>query len=413
VVFVLALFAGVSLSLPIESRVRYDGQQVVRAVVDTTEKLTLVEDILMLDVWGEWPNGVMDLRVTPGQILTLQRNQISFVPYIDDVQALLDASERVSKNPSPSSYEWFEEYHRYDEQIAFYRQQCSDFPTICTFVPNIGTTFEGRQMHAVRLRGNNNGARKLFWDGGIHAREWISSATVAYLFYTLVTGYGSNPDATNILNTFEVVIVPHQNPDGYEYSWTNDRLWRKNRATVPGSTCRGVDLNRNYDVYWGEGGSSTNPCSDTYMGESPASEPETRNFCTYFLSIFNSATELPVAISFHSYSQLILRPYGNTRTNAPHETEMRGLGQVMADAIRATHGLTYDSIKSIDLYVTTGTTSDWYYNVTENASYGYTIELRDTGRYGFVLPPDQIIPQGEEIWAAMVAMAHSVGTIKQ
>eukprot|EP00004_Rigifila_ramosa_P017056 TRINITY_DN410_c0_g1_i1.p1 TRINITY_DN410_c0_g1~~TRINITY_DN410_c0_g1_i1.p1 ORF type:complete len:428 (-),score=99.19 TRINITY_DN410_c0_g1_i1:49-1305(-) len=407
---VATLLAACASATLLPNRVRYDGQSVLRVVADTPAKKFLVDDVLMLDVWSELPGAVFDVRVTPEQRAVLEKNDVAYEVYIEDLQALLDqeaAAVSVSSNPSRQSYEWFEEYHDFDEQQAFYRENCAAHADLCTFT-QIGTSFEGRPITSVRLRGAATGARKLFWDGGIHAREWISSATVAYLFYTLVNGYGSNANSTFILDNYEVVIVTHQNPDGYEWSWTNDRLWRKSRKVNSGSTCRGVDLNRNYPVFWGQGGSSTNPCSDTYMGPSAGSEIETQTLINYFNTIRAQATELPVAISFHSYSQLILRPYGHTAQNSPDEVAMRNLGALMADAIESVHGLTYDNIKSIELYVTTGTTGDWYYNVTAGASFGYTYELRDTGRYGFVLPENQIIPQGEEIWAAMVVMAEDV-----
>jgi len=43
-----------------------------------------------------------------------------------------------------------------------------------------------------------------------------------------------------------------------------------------------------------------------------------------------------------------------------------------------------------------------------NGYFSYTVELRDTGRYGFVLPPAQIIPTGEENYQAALFMAHYV-----
>jgi len=363
----------------------------------------------MLDVWAEHPGYLFDVRVTPAQRLLLTKAGIEFEVYIEDVQALIDAEASVASTfPSVNSYDWFTEYHEYDDQVDFYRQNCAQNPSLCTWFDSIGQTSQGRSMHAVHLKGTASGNRKIFWDGGIHAREWISSATVAYLFYTLLVEYNANnPDARYILDNFEVVIIPHQNPDGYVYSWETDRMWRKSRRVNAGSTCLGVDLNRNYNVYWGQGGSSANPCSDTYMGTAPASEIETQTHNQYFRRQLSLGT-IPLAISYHSYSQLILRPYGHTSANSPDEAEMRALGAVMAEAISDTHGLNYENIKSIELYITTGTTGDWYYNVTSNASFGYTIELRDTGRYGFILPADQIIPQGEEIWAAMVAASQNL-----
>jgi carboxypeptidase A1 len=299
---------------------------------------------------------------------------------------------------------FFNDYRRYDDIITFYKQRAAPYASLVVKTVVIGKSIEGRDIYAFHLRGRASGAKKLYWEGGIHAREWISPPTVAFQFEQLLSLYGSDADATFILDTFEVVIVPVVNPDGYEYSHTRDRLWRTNRRVNSGSTCAGVDLNRTWEANWAQGGSSNSPCSDTYHGTAPFSEPESRVISSYFLSL----GKIDAAIDFHSYSQLILRPYGYTRVNAPDEANLKALGDGMRDAILPVHGKAYTSQKSIDLYVTTGTASDWFYIGTNNYSWGYTIELRDTGRYGFVLPADQIVPQGEEIWAAMKYFAKYV-----
>lgn len=388
------------------SRVRYDGESVVRARIDTVAKASVVEN-LGLDVWDQSGEGVWDLRVNGAQLTLLQSHGIETEMYISDLQGLIDGERlRLSTSTSSSTAQgegegadpFFNDYRRYDEIVAFYKQRAAQYPSLVVKSGVVvGKSIEGRDILAFHLRGKATGARKLFWEGGIHAREWISPPTVAYQFDKLLSLYGSDADATYLLDTFEIIIVPVVNPDGYEYSHTRDRLWRKNRRVNSGSACAGVDLNRNWDAQWAQGGSSNSPCSDTYHGTAAFSEPETKAVSNYFLQQGN----IQAAIDFHAYSQLILRPYGHTRADAPDETNMRTAGSQMASAIKAQSGLTYTNQKSIELYVTTGTANDWFYTGTRNYSWGYTIELRDTGRYGFLLPADQIVPQGEEIWAAM------------
>jgi len=146
------------------------------------------------------------------------------------------------------------------------------------------------------------------------------------------------------------------------------------------------------------------------MGKTAGSAIETKNTVAYFKA------QAPVigAIDMHSYSQLILRPWGYTRTNSPDETFLKSVGDGMRDVIRSVGGVAYTSQKSIDLYVTTGTASDWFYDeeATENnggfRAAGFTLELRDTGRYGFLLPPTEIIPCGTEIYHAFVYYAQRV-----
>jgi len=168
-----------------------------------------------------------------------------------------------------------------------------------------------------------------------------------------------------------------------------------------GNGIYGVDLNRNWDSHWGGQGSSSNPSSDTYHGLSAFSEPETSAISKYI----NSLGNIWGAIDFHSYSQLILRPYGWTNANCPDEVALRELGSGMSFEIRQVFQRNYVSQKSIDLYITTGTASDWFYETKANTPAvwaSYTIELRDTGTYGFLLPADQIRPSGQEIYASML-----------
>jgi murein tripeptide amidase MpaA len=203
----------------------------------------------------------------------------------------------------------------------------------------------------------------------------------------LVTGKSS--DITTLLSKATFLIIPVVNPDGYAYTWKSDRLWRKNRRNN-GNTY-GVDLNRNYPSNWAHGGSSSNPRDETYHGPSAASEPEVQAITRWF----TSHTKIIAGLDLHSYSQLILRPIGWEQQDIPHERQHRDVGADMAEIIRGVHGKEYTNQKSIDLYPTTGSASDWFYLQRFNGNgnkvvrpYGMTIELRPTSAFwgpGFVL----------------------------
>jgi len=168
---------------------------------------------------------------------------------------------------------------------------------------------------------------------------------------------------------------------------------KNRRPNVGGSF--GVDLNRNWDDHWAYIGSSSNPSSDTYHGTGPFSEPESAAVGRFV----NAVGPNHAAIDFHSYGQLVNRPLGWTTTPSPDEALAKKVGDQYAADIKAFSNQTYVSQPSWQLYYTSGSAQDWYYS-GGNIPLSYTVELRDTGRYGFELPPDQIIPTARENWNA-------------
>ena len=143
---------------------------------------------------------------------------------------------------------------------------------------------------------------------GIHAREWISPAVATFLAKQL------SKSGNTFLKEASFIIVPLLNPDGYEYTHTHDRLWRKNRRKIDISDCLGVDLNRNWGVSWGQTGSSSNPCSLNYHGTSSFSEPETVAMRD-LIELFQK--KIIVYTSLHSYGQLLLNPWSHTEEIPP------------------------------------------------------------------------------------------------
>lgn len=414
----LAFLASVVVSMPSSYRrtADYTDHKLFRCTFPNRPDSDALYDLVHafgLDVWTHRPNGEIDLRLTPEQLsITFLSSYFTTRCQLvsDNVEKLIVDAE-MEWAAVPKNAEWFEEYHTYDEIYAWYKNLAAAYPTLATFVPSIGRSSEGRDQPAFHLtstRGSNK--PKIYFQCQIHAREWISGAVCSYIVNHFVTNYGKHDNVTALLDSLEFVVVPFVNPDGYAYTWSNDRLWRKNREKNSGSTCIGVDLNRNYNSHWGQGGSSTSPCSDTYMGPSAGSSIETKNTVAYF----KKNAPIYGAIDWHSYSQLILRPWGYTRTNSPDETFLKSVGDGIRAEVLASGGVAYTSQKSIDLYVTTGTASDWFYDTeatSTNGGYraaGFTIELRDTGRYGFQLPPDQIIPNGKEMVAAAIYFAERV-----
>lgn len=135
-------------------------------------------------------------------------------------------------------------------------------------------------------------------------REWISTSTITYIINELVT---KSENYSDLLNAVDFYFAPVINPDGYEFTFTTNRLWRKTRSNYGNYTgnCIGVDNNRNFGFHYGEdGGSSENPCSETYRGPNAYSEPEADGVKDYILSK-SAEVKWTAFITLHSYSQVI------------------------------------------------------------------------------------------------------------
>lgn len=292
-------------------------------------------------------------------------------------------------------------YFNADQILAWYEALRAQYPLYVTRV-QIGTTINGEAHWAYRVgRPLQQGPKpfnNIIVQGLIHAREWISGAVTMHLAYKTVEGL-TTIQASPFLTNQAVWFVPMTNPDGYRYTWTTDRLWRKNRRNNGGGRF-GVDLNRNYSKGWGGAdGSSGNAGSDTYRGTAPFSEPETAN-------IRNFAATLPRIGGFldlHSYSQLILWPWGYTDAAPADAATMNSYGAQIRTAMNA-FGRTYTQGQcATTLYIASGVSTDYFYD-----QYGvvpsFTFELRDTGQFGFELPENQILGTQDEAWAGFKKM---------
>lgn len=300
---------------------------------------------------------------------------------------------------------WFEEYHDYDAIKNWYKNKAEANSNIMTYVPSIGSTHEGREMPAILLTASTDPNRKkVYMQCQIHAREWVTGSTCMYIIDYLVKGYGKMNRVTNILDNIELVAVPFVNPDGYVYTWQHDRLWRKNRNKYSGAPCTGVDINRNFP--WGfKSKPLSDACAEDYPGPKPLSELETE----HIINFFRQHAPIVGAIDWHSYGQLILRPWGYTNATAPDDAWLKRLSTEMANIIKQTKGSEYTPERSTDLYPCYGIGADWLYSddaAKTNKGVrpaSFCIELRDkSGFYGFVLPAEQILPTAEEVLPAFL-----------
>ena len=274
----------------------------------------------------------------------------------------------------------------------------------------MGSSFEGRTITAVKFTGKGsatNGTKPGLWlDGGIHAREWISPAVNIWMLGQLLSDYGTDQETTDLIDNVEWYILPVFNVDGYQYTFDSDRMWRKTRSTYSSKRCVGVDPNRNWDMHWGEAGTSKNPCADDFQGPSAFSEIEVKSVAAFI----KQQTNLNGYVNFHSYSQLWMSPWGYTN-ELPPTADYEAQNEVSKNAVEAlanVHGTKFDyGPISKTIYPASGSSADWTYGEC-GILYSYGVELRDTGKDGFILPEDQIIASGEETLAAVKVLAAAV-----
>ncbi|XP_026321175.1 carboxypeptidase B-like isoform X2 [Hyposmocoma kahamanoa] len=220
-------------------------------------------------------------------------------------------------------------FHRLRDIYDFIDELERDYPAICT-VSVIGKSVEGRDIKMLKVSNSNATNCSVWLDASIHPREWISTAVVTYIADVLVKNFRKL--STSITNK-DWHIVPILNPDGYEYTHTCDRMWRKNKAKHEG-VCVGVDLNRNFSYAWGQSeGSSEEPTNVFYRGPEPFSEPET---VAVRDTILNSTTPFKVFLSFHSYFELIIFPWGHNPEPCPHYLKLLEGATIMSRVIICT-----------------------------------------------------------------------------
>ena len=394
----IAAFIGGSAITQATAADRYRDHFVARVSVANQAEAQQVK-ALEGDIWAQDPiGGTIDVMLPPVRRAELDALGLAYTIIISDVQQRID-DQHVGQGRT-----WYTAYHEYDEIVAYLNQLASAYPALAEMIA-IGTTIEGRTIWGLRIAAPDLPPLSpgVFYWADVHAREWITTTVPQYVADHVLANYGVDPDVTDLVNHVELFLVPVANPDGYVFSWLPDeRLWRKNRRDS-GDGHFGVDINRNWGFGWGsDNGSSGYPSSGTYRGPAPFSEPETCALRDMFLTHPNIRAHNDI----HSYSQLILYPWGFTPELPPDYDAYDAMAATMHQLIAAVHGLSYTYGPTYTtIYSVSGDSCDWTYGV--RGVWAFSFELRDTGAYGFLLPPDQIIPNNEEILPALLHLANS------
>lgn len=341
---------------------------------------------------------------------------LQFEVNIEDVKTQLDKESSNLRPPLRIGGFDHGTYHDLDSINAIINSVKKDFPERA-FISTIGTTYEKRPIRLVKVtsgsdynktRGGKLRTGKkdiIFFDCGIHAREWVSQATCLWILEKLLHTYGEDKTVTKLLDRYDFFIIPVVNPDGYVYSRTKNRFWRKNRKPHDILNCTGVDPNRNFEFHFAESGTSPYPCSSAYPGPKAFSEAESQ---AYRDIILKHKDRLKLVVSIHAYSQLWMTPYGFQDTKSKHHDELMRVSKIAVDALEKVYGtkFKYGPINTI-IYPVGGSSSDWVYEKA-GIPMSFALELRDLGRYGFLLPPSLIIPTATETWAGLAALVEAI-----
>uniref|UniRef100_A0A8D0EIR9 Carboxypeptidase A2 n=1 Tax=Strix occidentalis caurina TaxID=311401 RepID=A0A8D0EIR9_STROC len=388
----------------------YCRHQVLRIKTKNEEEvkeLQLLESLehLELDFWinPSTPTLPVDVRIPTNSLQEvkafLESHGIEYSILIEDLQVEKEDMAYNQQRDRPTvvlsgtihKRKWhrdfsFQIYAELDHLVSEYSDIVSKL--------QIGQSYEKRPLYVLKFSTGGSNRPAIWIDAGIHSREWVTQASAIWIARKVAS---ADPSTTSLLNKMDIFLLTVTNPDGYVFTHTTNRMWRKTRSKNQGSVCVGVDPNRNWDAGFGGPGASNNPCSDSYRGPSANSEVEVRSVVNFIKNHGN----IRAFLTLHSYSQLLMYPYGYKCT------EPDALGRAAASSIRSLYGTTF-TVGSIctTIYQASGGSIDWSYDY--GIKYSFAFELRDTGRYGFLLPASQIIPTAEETWLGLKTIMEHV-----
>lgn len=378
---------------------RYDNYKVMSLLAKSEEQFEALKELESLGYLYMDPPTVkdhpVDVVVPPHKFAEIEEIIANFElkskVVTENLQELIDNEGRSNLRANKMSWT---EYHNLETIYEWMEETAEKNPAASIFVA--GKSYEGRDLKGLKIS-YRSGNRGIFMESNIHAREWISSAVSTFIINLLLTSNDSI--IRNLAETIDWYFVPIANPDGFVYTHTKDRMWRKTRAPSS-SLCTGADPNRNFGFAWGTGGSSSSPCSDTYMGNAAFSEIETRTLAAYYSTV---ASEIDMYMDLHSYSQLVMWPFGTEAVGTiENEQEHMQVGGAIKEALARRYNTQY-KLGNITqtIYVASGGSIDWVKG-EKRTPLVFVYELRDLGRYGFALPADQIIPNALEVADSLV-----------
>ena len=375
----------------------------VKVSVNTPEDMQKLQlnDITVEHYKGNYSEGI-DLTINQEELARLKNSGLNYEIVVQDLDTYYLNREfpsdpemqksreiQIKDNTDGFSFGSMGGYYTYNEIVQKLDSMKLQYPNLITAKRNLGLSVENRIIWAVKISDNpdlNESAAEapVYFDALHHAREPQSMASMMYYMYWLLENYGTNPEATYLVNNREIFFVPVVNPDGYVYNQTTNPngggSWRKNRKNSGGGDY-GVDLNRNYDYGWGNNsGSSNDPGSETYRGPSAGSEPETQAIKNYIGQI-----NPKISFSMHSYAGRYLNPYGYNDSTVSFD-----IYSEFTSDFSSSNNYLYGTVKEMLDYYSSGTTRDYLHS---HGTYCWTPEVGGTDFWPL---QSEIIPVASE-----------------
>jgi len=339
---------------------------------------------------------------------TLGESQADFDPEEEQkLLALMEGAKNDKEMFRAQKDIFFKQFRQLDTIYNWFDMLTETYPDLLT-VEWIGQTFEGRAIRALRISGHKSdkqSIRTVVITGGIHAREWISISTVCYTISSLLEDYSAGKKKVRrYLQDLDFLFLPVMNPDGYAYTWSTERLWRKNRQQTYHPRCFGIDIDHSFNFHFERGLDS--PCSEDYSGQDAFESLESYAWDSY-LNSTRHRHPIYAYIDLHSYAEEVLYPYAYSCTEMPRDEEnLLELAYGLSQAIRLRSGISYEVMsacedKGADLLPEMGAGSALDYMYHNKAYSAFVLKLRDSGSRGFLLPSKFIVPVGKEIYSAV------------
>ncbi|CAG9128277.1 unnamed protein product [Plutella xylostella] len=327
---------------------------------------------------------------------SLSKRSIHSEVILENIQEAFDAQLYSRRKRSIRQELFWTGFQTLEDINAWIQYMTETHPRVVSTVV-AGKSYEGRNITGIKIS-RGSGRQAFVLEGGSIASDWVSPVILTYIANQLITG--EDNEAKKASEDFDWYIFPILNPDGYEYTQDEVRLWRKNRAPTTGRNI-GTDLTKNWNSHWGASGGSHTPSAANFVGLGPFSEPETRQFSDYLLNINQAMAGF---LSFGSFGQKLVIPFAHTDDALYNFNDMVTIGRRAMGSLAVKYGTMYQVGNSRAVSDgSTGAMADWV-KYRFNPPIAASFLLRDSGVPPAILPAREVLPSCEETFDALMAI---------